>query len=107
VRSPESRGWVHVADLPIEIRDAMYERIELKSAPFHAAAERHPGWHLSGAGLSGAGYPQKIDSEAPEYSDLIEWFRNSFPREVHAIGAAIRDDLAQQRQQLPDTEPPF
>jgi hypothetical protein len=101
VRSPESRGWVHAGDLPDEVRAAMYERMELQSALFYAAAEKHPGWHLSAAG-----YAQKVDPEAPEYSELIEWFRISFPREARATEVAIGDDRLR-RGQLADTEPPF
>ncbi len=88
VRSPESRGWVHEGDLPTDKGNAMYDRIHCEWALFVAATEKHPGWRPRG----NARYPTRIDDTAPEFPELIEWFRKSFPHEASAIEAAVVEE---------------
>jgi hypothetical protein len=93
VRSPESRGWVHEGDLPCDKGRGMYDRIYREAALFEAATERHPGWHRLGVNAS------RIDDNAPDYPELLEWFRRSFPGEARAIEAHVDEDrLRRQRQ---------
>jgi hypothetical protein len=93
VRSPESRGWVNEGDLPPAKAGAMYDRITREAALWYAAVERHPGWRPHGRN------PIKVDASAPDFPELIAWFRNSFPdeaREIEARAIAERDENLRQ-----------
>jgi len=93
VRSPESRGWVYEGDLPVHIAEAMYHRIDRERAARMAAAKRHPDWHLADGG-----WPVRIDDNATDDLELIEWFRTNFPGETRAIEARVEEDRLQRHQ---------
>ena len=94
VRSPESSGWVWEGDLPPAKVGAMYDRIAREWALWEAAIDRHPGWR---SGLYRN--PAKIDGTAPDYPELLEWFRRSFPDETRAIEVRVGEDQVRRRQQ--------
>ncbi len=98
VRSPESHGWVFEGDLPTDTRLALNDRVKLEHALFLAAVEKHPGWQFHYRD------PERIDENAPDHDELIEWFRKSFPREARAIEATIVDERTRRLLGLPTRE---
>ena len=58
----------------------MYARIETESVLYRAAAEKHPGWNVDDSRR----HPEKIDDNATEWPELIDWFRKCFPHEAAA-----------------------
>jgi hypothetical protein len=75
----------------------MYDRIYREAAAFEAATDRHPGWHRSGV---------KIDDSAPDYPELLEWYRRSFPDETRAIEARVGEDRLRRRQREYEEDAP-
>ncbi len=81
--------------------DFVFATIETADGAFKAATERQPGWHRSDVNAS------KIDDSAPDYPEVLEWFRRSFSgRDAGNRGSHRRGPTAEASARVRRRTPP-